>query len=127
MLLIFSPSPRLIAIFTEFPSREVVGSIRCFVTSVRFFTTMYSQWQSPSKNITCGIPQGSILGPFLFSLYINDMPKLMIMLPLTTVWKINSRVTQQCNYPLIFMQLTGQNNCGIAMPVHLFYWPGPVV
>ena len=35
------------------------------------------------------------------------------------VWGMNSRVTQQCNMSPIFMQLTGQNNSGIASPVFL--------
>ena len=56
--------------------RKELSPLRCYLTH-RTHKCQLEGMLSDERTVTCGIPQGSILGPHLFLVYINDLPNCL--------------------------------------------------
>ena len=53
-------------------SNHTIGWFKSYLSS-RLFRVYLEKCYSDPSSITCGVPQGFILGPLLFLIYVNDM------------------------------------------------------
>ena len=70
----------------------------------------YKEHKSSGNRILCGVPQGSILGPLLFLLYINDMHKVSKLLHFI-IFADDTNIFYLNNDPDILVKVVNEELC----------------
>ena len=55
-------------------ANSVISWLRSYLTNRTFFINRRKETSSPGE-LSCGVPQGSILGPLIFLIYVNNTPQ----------------------------------------------------
>ena len=107
------PHQRLI---TKLRAYGVHGSVHAWINSFLsqrkecvVVNGAYSQW----NDVTSGIPQGSVLGPTLFIIYINDLPET-----------VESMVHIFADDTNIYRKIATENDCIKLQKIWIFYKNG---
>ena len=81
-------------------SEQIINWVKSFLSN-RTQTVLLENMTSSKIPVTSGVPQGTVLGPILFLIYINDLPEYIK----------HSRIRLFADDSMIYRQIKSQSDC----------------
>ena len=77
--------------------------------SDRLQCTVYKGVLSSQKAVSCGVPQGSILGPLLFVIHLNDLPQVLM----------NSKISLYADDTVVYYEASDVGETQLMLQQHM--------